>query len=137
MSRSDPEHDFGEQVLVSGDELRSYTAAESIDQHQAVSISDDYEVSPVSAAGQAGIGVAAYDVGAGQELPVAGDDCEVRVVAGGTVSAGNAATVDADGNFIEYDSSVHDERWGVFNTSGGTGDVVEVYLADSTGGDTA
>lgn len=137
MSRSEPEHDFGEQVLVSGDEIRSYTAAEAIDQHQAVSISDDYEVSAVSAAGQAGVGVSAYDVEAGQETAVLGDDCEVRVVAGGAVAAGNAATVDADGNFIEFDSAAHDERWGVFNTSGGNGDIVEVYLADSTGGDTA
>lgn len=123
---SAPEHDFGEDVLISGDALRGYSADGAIDQHKAVQITDDYTVTQVDSAGVEGDGVAAYTVEDGQELTVAGDGTEVRVEAGGTVTAGENATVDGDGNFVDAGSG--DAVWGTFNSSGSDGDIVDLAL---------
>lgn len=128
---SAPEHDFGEDVLVSGDKIRSYTADGSISQHKAVQINGDYQVTQVSSAGVEGHGVAAYDVESGQELAVCGDNTEVRVEAGSDgATAGDDATVDADGNFVDAGSG--DAVWGVFNTGGSDGELVELALETET-----
>lgn len=124
---SAPEHDFGEDVVVSGDNLRAYSADGTIEQHQAVEISGDYEVSAIDTAGDEGDGVAAFDVVDGQSVTVAGDNTEVRVEAGTDgATAGENATVDADGNFVDAGSG--DAVWGTFNTGGADGEFVELAL---------
>lgn len=127
MSRSNPEHDFAEQVLIYGENLRSYTSDGAISQHQAVKINGEYQVTAVDTAGEEGDGVALYDVADGQEVAIAGDDTEVRVEAGTAgATVGTDATVDGDGNFV--DAGAGDAIWGIFQTAGSDGDIVEVAL---------
>lgn len=127
MARSNPEHSFNEQVLVSGDLLRGYTADGAISQHQAVKINGDYQVTACDTLGEEGAGVAAYGVSDGEELAIAGDDTEVRVEVGSNgATAGNRATVDGDGNF--QDATASDAVWGTFNEGGSDGDIVELAL---------
>lgn len=124
---SAPEHSFGEDVVVSGDNLRAYSANGTIEQHQAVEISGDYEVSAIDTGGDEGDGVACFDAAAGQQVTVASDQTEVRVIAGtGGATAGANATVDGDGNFVDAGSG--DAVWGVFNTGGSAEDIVELAL---------
>jgi len=127
MSRSNPEHSFGEQVLISGDNLRSYNASGAIAQHQAVKLNGDYQVTAVDTAGEEGTGVGLYDVQDGEDIAIAGDDTEVRVAIGTAgATAGNRATVDANGDFV--DAGAGDAVWGVFNAGGGSGDIVSLAL---------
>jgi len=127
MSRSNPEHAFGEQVLISGDNLRSYNADGAISQHKAVQINGDYQVTQTGTAGAEGTGVALYDVKGGEDIAIAGDDTEVRVIVGsGGATAGNSATVDGNGDFV--DAGAGDAVWGEFNEGGSSGDIVSLAL---------
>jgi len=127
---SAPEHSFGQDVLISGDNVRGYSADGAISQHKAVEVNGDYQVTQIGTAGAEGHGVAAYDVAGGEEVAICGDDTEVRVEAGGTATAGSDATVDTDGNFVDAGSG--DAVWGVFNSGGGDGDIVELALETET-----
>lgn len=128
---SAPEHSFGESVLVSGDNIRSYTADGAITQHKAVQINGSYQVTQVGTAGAEGHGVAAYTVEDGQELAVCGDNTEVNVEVGTAgATAGSDATVDGDGNFVDAGSG--DAVWGVFNEGGSDGDLVSLALETET-----
>ena len=126
---SAPEHDFGEDVLIAGEKLRSFTADSDIDAHQAVTINGNFTVD-VTDAGGAAIGVAAYDVASGEELDVVMDDCEVRVIADGGIDAGDNLEVGADGNFREFNSG---EKIGIALEDAGDGDVFQAYLTDAEG----
>lgn len=126
---SESEHGFGNDVLIAGEKLRSFTANEAIDQHQAVKLTGDFSVN-VAGAGEAIFGVAAYDVADGQELDVIMDDCEVNVVSGDVIAAGAELEVDADGNFVPLDAGI---KAGVALESAGDGDVFQAYLTDAGG----
>lgn len=128
---SAPEHDFGEDVVISGDNLRAYTADGAVSQHQAVQINGDYQVTSIGSAGVEGHGVACFDVESGQSVTVAGDGTEDRVEAGSAgATAGNDATVDGDGNFV--DAGAGDAVWGVFLVGGSDGDIVDLALETET-----
>jgi len=96
------EHDFQTDVLKVGDAVRSQTADGQVRQRKAVDINGEFQVTEVSSAGASTYGVALYTVADGEEVAVAIDGCEVDIEAGGTVSAGDAATTDADGNRRVY-----------------------------------
>jgi len=75
-TRSEGEHTFDIEVLVSGEELRGYSAGEDLTTGEPVGLSGDYQVS-ASAAGEGDfIGVNLYDVASGEAAALAGDDCE-------------------------------------------------------------
>ena len=128
------EHDFAEEVLVAGDSLRSFTADGTIDQRKAVDINGNYQATQVGTAGAEVFGVALYDVASGEEVDVAVDGCEVKVEAGGTVTAGGAAAVDVDGNFVDAGGSGSgDAVVGTFLEGGADGDVVTLYIDTTVG----
>ena len=127
---SAPEHDFGEDVLIAGEKLRSFTADSDIDAHQAVTINGNFTVD-VADVGGAAIGVAAYDVASGQETDVVMDDCEVRVIADGAVTAGDSLEVGTGGNFSTLDTG---EEIALALEDAGDGDVFQAYITRATGG---
>ena len=128
------EHNFTEDVLKSGEALDGFTADGAISARKAVTVNGDKQVTEVSSAGSGMRGVAVYDVADGEEVAVAIDGCEVDIEAGGSVSAGDAATTDADGNFVSAGGSASgDNVAGIFLESGGDGDIVTLYI-DSTAG---
>lgn len=121
------EHSFAEDVLEAGDALRSYTADGSITQRRAVTINGDNQVTQVSTAGTGIRGVAVFDAEDGEELTVAEDGTEVDIEVGTAgATAGNAAAVDGDGNFVDAGSS--DQVAGSFNEGGTDGDIVTMKV---------
>lgn len=99
MSFTNGEHTFEDSVLISGRELRGYTAASALTAGEPVGISGDFEVDSSSADGGDFIGVVLYDVAAGEEVAIAGDDCEVRITASEAVSPGDELLPDGTGKF--------------------------------------
>jgi len=122
------EHTFADDILLSGDEIRGYTAGEELTRAEPVEITGDYEVGPAT---DAFAGVALYNVASGEEVALAGDDCEVRLEVSEAVEAGDALAVDGDGAFeIALDDA---DAVAVANEGGGGGDFVEAYLSETSG----
>lgn len=129
MSFANGEHTFEDGVLISGRELRGYTAASALTAGEPVGISGDFEVDSSAADGGDFIGVALYDVAAGEEVAVAGDDCEVRVVAAEAISPGDEVIPDGNGKFETVASSAATAGVAIAeNTPGGDGEVLEAYI---------
>lgn len=98
-TESQGEHSFPVEVLVSGEELRGYSAGEDLTAGEPVGLSGDYTVSS-SAAGEGDfIGVVLYDVSSGEEVAIAGDDCEVNIPVSEAVDAGDELLPDGAGEF--------------------------------------
>lgn len=132
MSVTDPEHSFGESVVISGDELRGYTAGEDLAQGEPVAITGDYEVTGAASGGPA-IGLATTSVTAGEELTIAGDDCEVRVETSEAVNAGVELTPDGLGTVRQTVEADPDVSFAVTNESAGSGELVEAYISVTSG----
>jgi len=130
MSVTDPEHDFGEDVVISGDKLRGFTADETVEQHDIVQITGDYEVS-LAGDGEHALGAASFDRADGQEVTIGADDCEVRVIAGEAIGAGMAVTPDGDGGVREAEDG--DVKLGIALTGAGAEDIIQVYLTNAEG----
>lgn len=131
---SSSEHSFSEDVLKAGDAVRGFTADGAITQRKAVDMNGDYQVTQVGTAGNAVYGVALYDVADGEELSIAVDGCEVDIEAGGSVSAGEAAAVDTDGNFVTAGGDASgDNVVGTFLEGGSDGDIVAMYIDTTVG----
>lgn len=124
------EHQFDVEVLVSGEEIRGYTASEDVIAGDTLAITGNFEVSVASEGGPS-IGVAAYDVAAGEEVPVLGDDCEVRVEVSEGVSAGDALVPDGLGTVRQALSG--EQPLAVANENAGSGELVQAYVSASTG----
>jgi hypothetical protein len=128
MSTTQGEHTFDEEVLVSGEELRGYSAASDLTQGEPVGISGDYEVD-ASAAGEGDfIGVVTYDVADGEEVAVAGDDCEVRVEVSEPVDAGEELLPDGIGTFESVATSAGSSGVAITQESANSGEIVECYI---------
>jgi len=103
------EHTFDVEVLVSGEELRGYSAGEDLTTGEPVGISGDTEVSGSAADGGDFIGVNLYDVASGEEAAIAGDEIvpdglgTFETVASSGASAGVAIVQDgaASGELCE------------------------------------
>ena len=130
MSVEQGEHTFDVDVLISGEELRGYTAGEDLEQGEPVAITGDYEVSGAEDGGPA-IGVAVYGVVEGEEVTIAGDDCEVRIETSEAIDAGDALTPDGLGTVKQGDDT--EEILAVANTGAGSGELVEAYISAATG----
>ena len=122
------EHTIADDILISGEEIRGYSAGEELTRGEPVEITDNYEV---SAAVESFAGVALYSVAEGEDLALAGDDCEVRLEVSEAVEAGDALAVDGNGGFeVAVDA---DDAVAVANEGGGTGDWIEAYLTSTSG----
>jgi hypothetical protein len=122
------EHTFDLEVLISGEELRTYNAGESLVAGEPVGLSGDYEVTG-SAAGEGDfIGVVGYDVASGEEVPVLGDDCEVRVPVSEAVSAGDELLPDGAGEFESVATSAGSSGVAVVQNGTTGAGTAEVYI---------
>jgi len=128
MSFSEPEHDFAEEVLISGEKIRSETAGEDLDRHKAVELDSTGTVVQTDDADEF-YGVVAYDRVDGQEVPVIQDDCEVRVIAGGSVDPGMELEPDGSGDFVQSTG----DGVAVARTGGGGGEIIQAYLTNVNG----
>jgi hypothetical protein len=127
-TRSEGEHTFDIEVLVSGEELRGYSAGADLTTGEPVGVSGDYQVSP-SAAGEGDfIGVNLYDVASGEEAAIAGDDCEVRVEVSETVDAGEELLPDGAGAFETVATSTGSSGVAIAQEGGSSGDTIEAYI---------
>ena len=122
------EHTFETDILVSGEELRGYSAGEALNRAEPVGISGDFEVSSSSAGGGDFIGVVMYDVASGEEVAIAGDDCEVYVEVSEAVSAGDEIVPDGNGSFETVATSGASSGVAVANESIGSGEYGRVYI---------
>jgi len=126
---SDLEHTFAEDVLISGEELRGYTAGGSLTLREPVAISGANTVNSSSAGGGDFIGVALYDVASGEEVGIAGDDCEVRIEVSEAVSPGDELLPDGTGTFETVATSGGSNGVAIAQTgSSGSGEIVEAYV---------
>lgn len=128
---SSSEHNFAEDVLISGEAISGFTADGDVTLRDAVKLNGEYQVTAVDTAGETGLGVAAYDAASGDEIAVVTEGNEARVAAGGSVSAGDTVTVDANGDFVTAASG--DEAWGRALTGGSSGDTIDVDLTVAPG----
>jgi len=125
---SAPEHTFAEDVLVSGEELRGYNAGENLTLREPVGLSGEFEVSG-SASGEGDfIGVVLYDVASGEEVAIAGDDCEVRVEVSESVSPGDALLPDGSGAFESVATSTGSSGVAIAQTNAGSDELVTAYV---------
>ena len=128
MSVDQGEHSFEIETLISGEEIRGYTAGEALTAGEPVGISGDYEVS-ASASGEGDfLGVAAYDVASGEEVPVLGDDCEVRVEVSEAVTAGEELLPDGLGTFESVATSAGSNGVAIVQDGASSGELCEAYI---------
>lgn len=122
------EHSFETEVLISGEEIRSYNAGEALVAGEPVGLNGDYEVTG-SAAGEGDfIGVVAYDVASGEEVTVLGDDCEVRVPVSEAVSAGDELLPDGSGEFETVATSAGSSGVAIVQNGTAGAGTAEVYI---------
>ena len=126
------EHTFADDILISGEELRGYSAGEDLTRGEPVAITGDYEVTSATDGGPF-VGVVMYDVTSGEEVVIAGDDCEVRLEASEAISAGDALVPDGVGSFRQAVSADGETGNAVANEGIGAGEFGEAYLFASSG----
>lgn len=133
---SAPEHNFAEGVLVSGENLDSYTAGEELTARTGVSYNGNFEVTEPAADAGEFIGVVAYDVASGNEVDVIKRDCEVKIEVSESVTAGDELVPDGSGAFETVATSGLSAGFLLASEGGGSGDLVtaEIFAA---GGATA
>jgi len=132
MSIEQGEHTFEVEVLVSGETLPGYSADGALSAGEPVAITGDYEVSAATDGGPA-MGVAAYDVADGEEVPViAGDgQNEVRIEVSEAVSAGDELAPDDLGTFKH--AAADDETLALANEDAASGEIVEARMIAQSG----
>lgn len=121
-------------VLISGENVDSYTADGPIEAQQAVKITGDYTVAASDTDGEQVIGVAMYSVADGDEVAVAKEGTEVVAQTGtGTISAGDlVASHGATGEEGQLDTAgTGDSVLGFANEAdgGSQGDNVEITIS--------
>jgi len=125
---SNPEHDFAQEVVISGEKIRSETAGADVSRHKALELNTSGNVVQTDDATEF-YGVCAYDRVSGQEVAVAQDDCEVNVLAGGAVDPGMELEPDANGDFVQSTGG----GVAVARTGGADGEVIEAYIKNVKG----
>lgn len=130
------EHNFAQGVLISGENIDSYTAGEALSARAGVAQSGDYEVTEPAADAGNFTGVVAYDVASGEEVAVIKRDCEVRISVSEAVTAGDELVPDGSGGFETVATSALSSGFLVANEGGSSGDLVEAEIF-AAGGATA
>lgn len=127
------EHTFAEGVLVSGENINSYTAGEDLTARTGVAISGDYTVSEPAADAGNFIGVVAYDVANGEEVAVIERDCEVKIEVSETVTAGDELIPDGSGGFETVATSAAASGFLVAREGGAAGDIIHAGITAASG----
>lgn len=128
MSVDQGEHSFDVEVLISGEEIRGYTAGEPLTAGEPVYLSGDYQVS-ASAAGEGEfLGVNLYDVASGEPVAIAGDDCEVRVEVSEAVTANDELLPDGLGTFETVATSAGSNGVILVQSGASAGEIAEGYI---------
>jgi len=130
------EHTFAESVLVSGENVDSYTAGEALTARTGVRQTGNYTVGETPADTSEFTGVVAYDVASGEEVAVIKRDCEVKVTVSESVSAGDELVPDGSGGFETAATSGLSSGFLIANESAGSGELVEAEIF-AAGGATA
>jgi len=130
------EHTFAEDVLVSGENIDSYTANSNLTARTGVEIVGDYAVDEPAADAGTFTGVVAYDVASGESVAVIKRDCEVRISVSESVSAGDELVPDGSGGFETVATSGLSSGFLIANEGGTSGDLVEAEIF-AAGGATA
>jgi hypothetical protein len=136
MAETQGEHTFAEGVLISGDNIDSYTADSALTARTPVAQTGNYAVDEPAADSGNFTGVAGYDVASGQQVPVIKRDCEVRIEVSESVSPGDELVPDGNGGFETVATSGLSDGFLIANESGGSGDLVEAEIT-AAGGATA
>ena len=139
MTRSESELAFGDDPLVTGDTLKSFTAGEDLNAFTGVAINDNFQIVEATDGGP-GIGVVMYDVVTGQDATVAMNDgaTELHVVGSdsgalGAPTAGDSVAYDGAGGFKRADSANDDTVWGVAEENASVGDLYQIVAKDISG----
>lgn len=127
-TESQGEHSFPIETLISGEEIRGYSAASDLTTGEPVGISGDNEVDSSSAGEGDFLGVVMYDVSSGEEVAIAGDDCEVRVPVSETVTAGDEVLPDGAGEFETVATSTGSNGVGIVQDGASASELANVYL---------
>lgn len=127
------EHTFAEGVLISGENVDSYTAGEDLDARDPVGQTGDYTVTEPAKGSGPFTGVCAFDVASGEEVAVIKRDCEVRVNVSETVSPGDALTPDGAGGFEVATAADTDIEVAIANESAGASELVEAEIIAAVG----
>lgn len=130
------EHNFAEDVLISGENIDSYSANSDLTARTGVEITGDYTVDEAAADSGNFTGVVAYDVSSGEEVAVIKRDCEVKVEVSESVSAGDELVPAGSSQFETVATSALSTGFLVANEGGGSGDLVEAEII-AAGGATA
>jgi hypothetical protein len=133
---STSEHTFAEDVLISGDNIDSYTADSALTARTGVKITGNYTVDEAPADDGAFTGVVAYDVASGEEVAVIKRDCEVTIEVSETVTAGDELVPAGSSQFETVATSGLSSGFLVANEGGGSGELVECEII-AGGGATA
>jgi hypothetical protein len=128
MSDNQGEHTFEQEVLISGEEQRGYTAGEDLSAGEPVFLSADYEVSASSAGEGEFIGVVLYDVVQGEEVAIGGDDCEVRIPVSEAVTANEELLPDGVGSFESVATSAGSSGVAIVQEGAASGERCEAYI---------
>ena len=130
------EHTFAEGVLISGENVDSYTAGEALTARTGVRQTGDYTVGETPADTAEFTGVVAYDVASGEEVAVIKRDCEVKVTVSESVTAGDELVPDGSGGFETVATSGLSSGFLIANEDAGSSELVEAEIF-AAGGTTA
>jgi hypothetical protein len=130
---SAPEHSFVEDVLISGENIDNFTAGSALTARTGVELTGDYTVDEPAADAGNFVGVVAYDVASGEEVPVIRQNCEVRISVSETVSAGDELVPDGSGGFETVATSGLSSGFLIANEGGSGSDLVEATIVGEGG----
>lgn len=130
---STSEHTFAEGVLVSGENIDSYTAGEALTKRTGVSMSGNFTVSEPAADAGEFVGVVAYDVENGEEVAVIKRDCEVKIEVSETVTAGDELIPDGAGAFETVATSAASEGFLIASEGGAASDIIRAEIVGAGG----
>lgn len=103
-----------DDILVSGDpsSLYSFIASSAVSGGSVVKANGDSKVIMATSADNSSIGVALYEVPAGDAVTVAGPGCIVRCCASGTtIKAGDLVYPVAQGKVVDIDGAAYLTNW--------------------------
>ncbi len=126
------EHTFDTDILISGEELRGYTASEDLTRGEPVTLTGNFEVGS-STDGGAFLGVALYDVTSGEEIAIGGDDCEVRLEVSEAITANDALVPDGVGGFRQAVDADREAGNAIAQEDITSGEFGEAYIFAVTG----
>ena len=133
-TKTQGEHVFDLEILVSGEAVKSFTATEALSAGEPVVVEGDRELSAAPDGGPA-TAVCGYDVSEGEETPAvfANGDNEVMVVVSEAVDDNAELTPDGLGTLRQTVEADDDLTLGITNEPAAAGEAVEIRLTEQSG----